>query len=51
MTNAKVDSLDASTDTQHRPLADPRGDTLLSVDEMITRISTLAVEKAAAWSL
>jgi len=46
MTNAKVDSLEPSTDTQHQPSADPHGDTLPSVNEMISRISALAVDKA-----
>ncbi len=46
MTNAKVNSRDAATDTQHRPPADPHGEALTSVDEMITSISTLAVDKA-----
>jgi formate/nitrite transporter FocA (FNT family) len=46
MTIAKVDSLEASTDTQHRLPADPHEDTLPSVNEMINRISTLAIDKA-----
>jgi formate/nitrite transporter FocA (FNT family) len=47
MTNAQVDSLEASADTLHRPpSADPQGVTLPSLNEMITRISAVAVEKA-----